>query len=263
MTPKPHQERAALTDMQVIELGIRSRNGPSWNWMCSLVGLESMVAFCREFHRIALASQAAPEQPEQPDSSHQAQPSGEAATVAMTGRPPEMLQDCDRKFSMALSNTPHARLNAREAAAQHNADNAVRPTDEKESCVPAVSALPQQELVYLRHEAKKAAVAMALHMPNRKETHDLFAALTGEATPPPDGLRLLPVEPTPEMVWAGNSLIRYDLDLNGLQTSAAGVWRAMVAALNPPAPRAADNDSPMSDKKDSALPPPPVEGEQQ
>ena len=144
------------------------------------------------------------------------------------------------------------------------ADSEVAAIEAWNTRVPAVSALPQQELVYLRHEAKKAAVAMALHMPNRKETHDLFAALTGEATPPPDGLRLLPVEPTPEMVWAGNSLIRYDLDLNGLQTSAAGVWRAMVAALNPPAPRAADNDSPMSDKKDSALPPPPVDqGEQQ
>jgi hypothetical protein len=100
----------------------------------------------------------------------------------------------------------------------------------------------QQELAYLRQEAKKAAVAMAQHMPHRKETHDLFAALTGEGTPPPDGLRLLPVEPTPEMVWAGNSLIRYDLDLNGLQTSAAGVWRAMVAALNPPSPKSPPAD---------------------
>jgi hypothetical protein len=34
-----------------------------------------------------------------------------------TGRMPEMLQDCDRKLSRALSNTPDARLHAREAAA--------------------------------------------------------------------------------------------------------------------------------------------------
>ena len=37
--------------------------------------------------------------------------------VPTTGRPPELLQDCDRKLSIALSNTPGARLHAREAAA--------------------------------------------------------------------------------------------------------------------------------------------------
>jgi hypothetical protein len=34
-----------------------------------------------------------------------------------TGRMPELLQDCDRKLSIALSNTPGARLHATEAAA--------------------------------------------------------------------------------------------------------------------------------------------------
>jgi hypothetical protein len=41
----------------------------------------------------------------------------------------------------------------------------------------------ERELLALRQAAKEAAVAMAKHMPNRKETHDLFAVLTGEATP--------------------------------------------------------------------------------
>jgi hypothetical protein len=41
----------------------------------------------------------------------------------------------------------------------------------------------EAELSALRQAAKEAAVAMAQHMPNRKETHDLFAVLTGEAIP--------------------------------------------------------------------------------
>lgn len=41
----------------------------------------------------------------------------------------------------------------------------------------------EAELAALRQSAKEAAVAMAQHMPNRKETHDLFAALTGEGWP--------------------------------------------------------------------------------
>jgi len=41
----------------------------------------------------------------------------------------------------------------------------------------------EAELMALRQAAKEAAVAMAQHMPNRKETHDLFAVLTGEAIP--------------------------------------------------------------------------------
>lgn len=40
-----------------------------------------------------------------------------AQPVGATGRPPEMLQDADRKLSIALSNTPGARLHAKEAAA--------------------------------------------------------------------------------------------------------------------------------------------------
>lgn len=36
------------------------------------------------------------------------------------------------------------------------------------------------ELLALRQAAKEAAVAMAQHMPNRKETHDLYAFLTGD-----------------------------------------------------------------------------------
>lgn len=46
------------------------------------------------------------------------------AETPMTGRPPEMLQDCDRKLSMALSNTPGARLHAREAASEVEAARA-------------------------------------------------------------------------------------------------------------------------------------------
>lgn len=41
----------------------------------------------------------------------------------------------------------------------------------------------EAELMALRQAAKEAAVAMAQHMPNRKETHDLFAVLTGEGWP--------------------------------------------------------------------------------
>jgi hypothetical protein len=41
----------------------------------------------------------------------------------------------------------------------------------------------ERELLSLRQAAKEAAVAMAQHMPNRKETHDLFAVLTGDAHP--------------------------------------------------------------------------------
>jgi len=37
--------------------------------------------------------------------------------VGATGREPELLQDCDRKLSRALANTPGARLHATEAAA--------------------------------------------------------------------------------------------------------------------------------------------------
>lgn len=36
----------------------------------------------------------------------------------------------------------------------------------------------------------------------------------------------LPTEPTPEMVWAGNSLLGYDRE----NTTAADVWRAMAKA---------------------------------
>lgn len=41
----------------------------------------------------------------------------------------------------------------------------------------------ERELMALRQAAKEAAVAMAQYMPDRKETHDLFAVLTGEAIP--------------------------------------------------------------------------------
>ena len=40
----------------------------------------------------------------------------DGVALPATGRPPELLQDCDRKLSMALSNTPGARLHAKEAA---------------------------------------------------------------------------------------------------------------------------------------------------
>jgi hypothetical protein len=53
---------------------------------------------------------------------------------------------------------------------------------------------------------------------------ECFVASLEGVTPVQQGWQVVPVEPTPEMIWAGNSLMA------GTGTTAAAVWRVMFAA---------------------------------